>query len=1837
MSEFKQNVPLEIENEIINHINNKLTLRYPFAFEGVDSIVERLNYLAKVRKFAESKTNNILWAKKILSTRKVQEYLLNAWSKKDESKEIEDLMIQILIFEDKSAMSEEVYIQYQDIFKWISEQPEGVIQASGKLQEVEVDSVTQHSNEQPNIKINNLNELTNQISKLIKIISQDNNPNLNKRKEKSSLYMASAIKSLRSELREQDEVSEIIFLGLLFPFGYLPDSNSFHKALEITDYENLKRLLEDSQNHPLGIEAQNNNREKREAYLILQVLYPNILNQDKEKIIDFINNTLRPNLQSELILNILDKYNVDLSSDYENAVQELQDIINDRQPVIEPKETPCNLKNVLECLGLTKYYPEKLGREEVYSITEYSLEQNNPETSEQLVTHLLSNLISFNYEGRKLKITSENKLKSESEKISSRSNLGRSRKQKQQTDDVYPLDVVAATFLCCNPIIRQDLVQRLWGCKLAIPLVIQEDQQKYPKFFLWAIRSLVMKWKTLQGESVKVEERGISNYAIETFSFIRFDDSDFSKSELLNWVISENEPTKSHSVFFHRNSEGSNRNHKLSEGMIEVSWYLPKGIKEDIFKDIVSFTNLRGDARKYSVQLELIKYISSKIVILTSAQELRDKKAQNIVKEYLELSKTVVILLTNKTITDRDEETLDNFQNQFLDFYEKTLIVQDIEDKNSPSIRNEIRKILTELKTSGDSKVSLEELADIMYQGGSIEVDERAEDCQQGIEKAREILQIIQKCDREKRKTKLLPLQGEDWVNWATADKEIHRHENIGEEEVGKYAEKQEQLKQECRKRQFNVVTKSLPEVMRLFINTLLEEQTSVQEYFVRFLKLGLDELSREELPHLYAAYSEQMKNIHEATPEKKANINRKLDELDKRISSQSFGLEHLLREMGQIYSAVMSRPKSERVEDLTRLPQVAAHLLLSGYPLEIMDGDVSSVPLIWVEAVIEELKPILKKREGQKKLQVFVLSAMGIQSSGKSTLLNTMFGLQFAVSAGRCTKGVYLQPVKLEQKLQEKYNVDYIFVVDTEGLKSPELSSDSTRKHDNELSTFVIGLSNLTLIKLPGENTTYLQEMLPISVHAFLRMKDVSLHPKTKIVHRNVDKSSEEKLNTQSRILNQNLDKYRGELDKFWSEIDREFRNQVNEIILEAYTRMQNCSCETELSEISKNFKSHLSEKIDNIFLKQEQALKKFFKEKQGMYEDSMQQWENHTLIRLRDLSDKLSHEKNHQIEYWHKNIQIELDIKKEMIEYEDRIIESIRSYVQKVKKNEKDGEKQQKRKLFEEQWLIWMENLKNNFKIPLQPANIEKDTQDALKEFSPQFRNLILEKLNRKKLSNFDLKDFNVQDSHYQGPGFRHKQKVLREKITKLKDSLVKDISSYLQKKEDDSQPYDQSYVREIINKVNRKIQQNIKLNKNTEFVLTKESEIDLFIVICGYAIKRLEKIEKQFIDKQNPLIKLEKDKEYYFGIFEVAFSKENLANVVLLLLSDIIKKGISEKIEVSLPDKIESRMSSTTHMKKINDKQSLIASILISLANQESLDSYMTYIHYPEQSVKYWLSTYFDEFNGQDNNKGIKKVVENELINLIDSAQESAEKANQYIESEKQSSLSILDWIDKFRDLTKEHLIIKDFEKIKNLCSSFQGDFDFQYLQNELCKKLDLEKSDLADRLNDYSQTETQKYKTLRDKVVDKIIIVRIGCLESCPFCGEICISGMKNHSGSHETPYHRPQGVTGYHPVSGTPKLLTDTCPQRVAGESEFRNSDTDWKDIPYKDYRKVNDNYASWKINGDVSLTAGSYWKWFMKEYSQELAKHYNVAEPDIPDSWKSLTKEQEIEQLKKLI
>lgn len=173
--------------------------------------------------------------------------------------------------------------------------------------------------------------------------------------------------------------------------------------------------------------------------------------------------------------------------------------------------------------------------------------------------------------------------------------------------------------------------------------------------------------------------------------------------------------------------------------------------------------------------------------------------------------------------------------------------------------------------------------------------------------------------------------------------------------------------------------------------------------------------------------------------------------------------------------------------------------MLQNGYPFEVMDGDTGMVPVPWVHAVLRQLKEDI----GDKTM--YAISVLGIQSSGKSTLLNTMFGLDFAVSSGRCTRGVFMQLIKVTDP---SLRCDYLLILDTEGIRASIYEKDR-RSFENELATFAIGLGNITLLNIKGENTSEIEDFLQIAVHACLRLKmankNIKMHQTCVFVHQNV------------------------------------------------------------------------------------------------------------------------------------------------------------------------------------------------------------------------------------------------------------------------------------------------------------------------------------------------------------------------------------------------------------------------------------------------------------------------------------------------------------------------------------------------------------------------------------------------------------------------------------------------------------------------------------------------------------------------------------------------------------
>lgn len=745
-------------------------------------------------------------------------------------------------------------------------------------------------------------------------------------------------------------------------------------------------------------------------------------------------------------------------------------------------------------IGLGRFYPETLQLSDVMKIKA----ERFPRNLEDIATMFIRNLvmINFNCRDKVLEEYIHGIPLPDDEKLVSGDYLDRilGDQNKQNSNVVNPLDLILAVFKCSSPMLKQILSAKLFMCQLAIPLVFPAVGNDPLLVSMWPLRSLVIDRKTEKGSFQNTAD----NCPCQIISFIRFGRPTISKSKLINEILTD----QYHNTFFNKDCPLGTTKRTLSEGMIESAWYLPSS-KSTLFKNVCMFLNLRGDGENLAEQVKVVSKISSVVVITTEANTLDNTKCQQLILA-LQQEKTGVIIAIDakKESKTSVKPKLQPYSDINLQLEKQTrCIILSIEDQDRSiaEIKNEMRDGIKEL-IHGMKDLPLSE----RLRKCSAGIDENNECYSKTRKMANGIIRLIpDKCTSTSAKEQVVPLQGELWRTWSKKNKDANKASKL------KSLEEHEQFNHEMKQIRLKQMhmCEHLHSFMRTFLNLLLELLPSKKEceVFVLWLKHLFDERSRSILPTYLSKYQSDWQALKSARGQKNLTATKELrDQLDKseyHLAEASFGFEHLCREMGQIYEAVCTcKTTDKHLEELKlQLPMVTAKLLLLGLPFEIMDGDAANVPILWVKAVLINLREMI----GDKKL--LALSVLGIQSSGKSTLLNTMFGLQFAVSAGRCTRGVFMQLVYVDDTC---FPFDYILVIDTEGLRAPELGHQKY-SHDNELATFVIGLGDITIVNIKGENTAEVKDVLQISVHAFLRLKlankRLNLKQSCVFVHQNV------------------------------------------------------------------------------------------------------------------------------------------------------------------------------------------------------------------------------------------------------------------------------------------------------------------------------------------------------------------------------------------------------------------------------------------------------------------------------------------------------------------------------------------------------------------------------------------------------------------------------------------------------------------------------------------------------------------------------------------------------------
>uniref|UniRef100_A0A3B4A959 Reverse transcriptase domain-containing protein n=1 Tax=Periophthalmus magnuspinnatus TaxID=409849 RepID=A0A3B4A959_9GOBI len=450
------------------------------------------------------------------------------------------------------------------------------------------------------------------------------------------------------------------------------------------------------------------------------------------------------------------------------------------------------LERLLEDLGLEQQYKDKLS----LSIDEKSITDTSAGSVRKMAWNFLTRLMMVNVKARNVKVKASHSCDVASEET--RFNIDALLAGPTSGSILNPLDIITAFFLCSDGFVRQELTLKMSMCEFAVPLLLPNPDTKQCTMMLWALRDIVKKYRP----------KSLS----------------LSKSEILNKVLSS--PQQYHDTFVHRNLECGDCPRKISDGIVEISWYLPCENKNtDIFSEPVTVANLCGNSESSIPQFLFLCETSCAVFVFCDEVD----------KTYSMLhhkSKASVFLVSNSESKKFKAEDLKRLATD-LKMYNNIMIKsQSVNDADFVTmLQGKIRSVI-------------DKMADVARNLG-IRVDEDCPECQNAKKNADAITSEIHDTF-EYKETQFL-LQGQIWKELTSLEKEECRPQNDGSKNIKEYKNLLQEQKQILRQKQISsTISKSMSRFVIVISSCGIERC-----YFLKWMRLNLDNLSQKKLSGL--------------------------------------------------------------------------------------------------------------------------------------------------------------------------------------------------------------------------------------------------------------------------------------------------------------------------------------------------------------------------------------------------------------------------------------------------------------------------------------------------------------------------------------------------------------------------------------------------------------------------------------------------------------------------------------------------------------------------------------------------------------------------------------------------------------------------------------------------------------------------------------------------------------------------------------------------------------------------------------------------------------------------
>ncbi|CAL4066841.1 unnamed protein product, partial [Meganyctiphanes norvegica] len=595
-----------------------------------------------------------------------------------------------------------------------------------------------------------------------------------------------------------------------------------------------------------------------------------------------------------------------------------------------------------------------------------------------------------------------------------------------------------------------------------------------------------------------------------------------------------------------------------------------------------------------------------------------------------------------------------------------------------------------------------------------------------------------------------------------------------------------------------------------------------------------------------------------------------------------------------------------------------------------------------------------------------------------------------------------------------------------------------------------------------------------------------------------------------------------------------------------------------------------------------------------------------------------------------------------------------------------------------FEKQWTDWIQNL--SFPKIQDEINISAEVWKVFEEVFQQHHAICIQSNQGEKfdfchlddIPSIDGNDFiekaskndyssNLQSKKTNGKEIKDIEYVV-DTIKSIKNhtlEIMKKIEDYLGSIE--HMDFDNNCTWKI-HEIFKQMIHNFN-EGNQKFNLSVWYKVKVFVHILKNIIPCFIIMHDEYLKKRNPRNILEvKYKHQVHNVFIGTYTKCRKEIIAAGNLRDLLLPAINVSVKDCLPEKISFNLMLSK--KEFHSKPELYRKVLVDLRKVKDFNEYIIFINQPDRAFMRWIEKYVSDYCmemdangksmlGREANETFKNKV-TELIACVQQALENSErKLPEFIRHTQTSEssdcqltelnecipmrsenleISFQVWISKFKDLAKE--IIPLSNTLHNIFDMKAVEVkDVHFFVKEFIKMLNDLKKNQENKLYNMNLEDVKHVDKPPHKLISDLIL---GCMKYCPFCGVICSSTINHPGKDHTAPRHYPGGIMGCHDRQ-TKVLSLKSCNELVATIGNFRNEFTNWKSVNYKEYRMVNENYASWSIAADTSLEASLYWKWVFAQFAEQFADFNNTIDgvklkcPQIPSEWKNI-KEEDIDE-----